>query len=299
MTKFSVLVIDDNITTVKLIADALSPEFDVSFATSAEQGLKLAIENPTVDVIILDIMLPDMDGYQVCKKLKSNSITQKIPVLFATALDQTADQQKGFELGAVDYITKPIEIPILRARATTHARLHRHIQNLEHLAATDPLTSCANRRTFNDVFSLEWKRSIRTKESLSMLMIDVDDFKQFNDNYGHGKGDECLVTVSRIIANAATRPGDLVSRYGGEEFAVVMPDTDIAGAEKIAQEIINNIIKAKIPHLYSSIEKYVTVSIGVSCISPIASINKELLIEQADKAMYQAKADGKNKFFSV
>lgn len=296
MTKYSVLVIDDNITTVKLIADALVPEFEVLFATSAKQGLKLANENPNLDVIILDIMLPETNGFEVCKQLKSSQVTQSIPVLFATALDQTSDQEKGFELGAVDYITKPIEIPLLRARTKTHARLRRQIIELEHLAATDPLTSCANRRTFNDVFKQEWKRSARTQKSLAMLMIDVDDFKQYNDHYGHGKGDECLIAVSRIIKQSTSRPGDLGARYGGEEFAVLMPDTDLIGAQKVASNIIQKLASTQLPHEYSKVKNYVTVSIGVSCIQANSNTSRKVLLEQADKAMYQAKAKGKNCF---
>ena len=295
--EYSVLIVDDDITTIKLMADSLTSEFNVSFATSALTGIELAQKVPQPDVILLDVLMPDIDGYELCRQLKQEPSTQHIPVIFVTSLSDASEQELGFGIGAVDYIAKPIQVPLLKARVRTQAKLRKYICQLESLATTDPLTSCANRRRYEEVLDTEWKLAIRNQTPISMLMIDVDDFKAYNDNYGHGKGDECLIAIGKMLTKSLSRPTDIVARYGGEEFAIIMPNTDNEGAVYLAKKILATLKELKIEHAYSSVENFVTLSIGVASITNATiSKQKDCLANQADKALYKAKETEKFTF---
>ncbi len=289
------LIIDDDISTVRLIAESLQAEFSVNFATTGAKGLSLAEKMP--DVILLDLNLPDMKGFEVIKKLKQNPSTYPIPVIFISSVSDLADQERGFRFGAVDYVVKPIQVPLLRMRIKAHAKLYQQAIVLEQLAATDFLTNVANRRKFNDVLGDEVKRSYRDGSSISLLMIDVDDFKLFNDYYGHGKGDECLVCVAKILREVATRSSDCIARVGGEEFAMILPDSSCEGAEVIARNINQLISQAGIEHEFSKHDKKVTVSIGIRNIKPGEKDSQKSIYNEADKALYQAKTAGKNTYW--
>ena len=294
--KYSVLVVDDDISTIKLMADSLTNEFNVSFTTSALNSIKLAQKKPQPDVILLDVLMPDINGYEVCKRLKQESSTQDIPVIFFSSLNEPKQQELGFNYGAVDYIEKQIELPLLRARLITQAKLRQHICHLENLATIEPLTSCANRRKFEEVLSAEWRLAERNTTPMSMLMIDVDNFKSYNDNYGHVKGDECLVLIAKMLIKVLARPTDLVARYGGEEFAIILPNTKSGGAIHIAKKILTALVNANIPHEFSDVADFVTVSIGVTTMSDIdATVPSKNLTLQADSALYEAKNSGKFK----
>ena len=294
--KYSVLLVDDDISTIKLMANLLTNEFNVSFATSALTSIRLAQKKPQPDVILLDVLMPDIDGYEVCRRLKKESSTQGIPVIFFSSLNEPKQQELGFNYGAVDYIEKQIEFPLLRARLITQAKLRQHICHLENLAAIDPLTSCANRRKFEEVLSAEWKLAGRNTTPVSMLMVDVDNFKSYNDNYGHVKGDECLVLVAKILNKVLSRPTDLVARYGGEEFAIILPNTNNSGAIHLAKKVLTALANANILHEFSDIAHFVTVSIGVTTMSDIdVNAPTNSLALQADSALYEAKNSGKFK----
>ncbi len=292
MHDVSVLIIDDDITTIKLIAESLQNEFTFSFAVTGEKGLALAEKLP--DVILLDIKLPDIEGFEIIRKLKQNEMTHPIPVLFISSVTDIQNQEKGFELGAVDYVIKPIEIPVLKMRIRTHARIRKQAIALENLVATDSLTSLANRRKFDEVLEQELARSKREKADLSFLLIDVDNFKAFNDNYGHGKGDECLINVARVLRKSILRPGDLVARVGGEEFAIILPDSDKEGAIEVAKRAIQKLTDMHISHAFSDVAEYVTISVGIVTMDSGSSMTPAQLFDRADEALYEVKAKNKN-----
>ncbi|MBU3023170.1 diguanylate cyclase [Aestuariibacter sp. A3R04] len=298
MSKSRVLIVDDDITTISLIADALSVDYEVLVATEAKEGLTLAAFSKP-DLILLDVMLPGTSGFSLCRQLKSNEQTFNIPVIFVSALAEAKEQTRGFELGAVDYITKPIELSTLRARVRTHTRLYKQTLQLESLAATDALTGLANRRKFDECLAKEIERGVRAQSDISVLMVDIDDFKAYNDRYGHGKGDDCLIQVARVIKDVARRCSDLVCRLGGEEFGIILGETERSGAMTIAEAIIKQFNIKKIEHRAATTEQYLTVSIGATSLKLTPElyhvIDARQLVDTADEALYEAKSLGRNK----
>ncbi len=250
-------------------------------------------ENP--DLILLDVMMPDMNGYDVCRELKSHKQFRHIPIIFLTSMNNPESEAKGLELGAIDYIIKPFNPDIVEMRIKNHLELKRHRDILENLSSRDGLTGIANRRRFDEFFEQEWWRAKRKKTQLSLILMDIDHFKQYNDNYGHLAGDDCLKQIALTLDNQLKRPTDLVARYGGEEFVCILPDTDNKGALQIAKQFMKSISDLKIPHSYSNAADHVTISLGVATITPSnSSLSKEELIKVADKNLYEAKANGRN-----
>ncbi|MDM8522245.1 PleD family two-component system response regulator [Desulfococcaceae bacterium HSG8] len=289
-----ILIVDDVPKNLQVLGSVLKQEgHRIAFAKSGELALNYVSERRP-DIILLDIMMPGMDGYEVCKKLKEHQETRDIPVIFITALGDADDEYRGFELGGVDYITKPFNPKIVKARVKNHLRLKRKTDLLESLAAIDGLTDIPNRRRFDEVFEKEWGRAVRASESLSLIMIDIDFFKKFNDNYGHAAGDECLRSVAQAMVNTLQRSADFVARYGGEEFVVILPETEIEGAVHIAEKIRLNIEKLKISHAENQVADHVTLSLGAASIIPKRNTSSLILIEAADKCLYEAKEGGRN-----
>ncbi len=297
--KAKVLIIDDDVMSVQRVAEALSPVYDVFISTTGHEGLEQA-QALSPELILLDVVMPGLSGFEVCRQLKQNEQTQPIPIIFVTAQDTVHQQTEGFELGAVDYITKPIEEAILKARVQTHTHLYQQTLQLESLAATDPLTGLANRRRFDEAMLSEIDHCHREQACLSLLIIDIDDFKAYNDGYGHGKGDDCLVHVARNLEASVHRATDLVSRLGGEEFGVILTATDQYGAQAIAAQILNIFNKQKHVHDYASQHDYLTVSIGIvtTAFSQITDYmpNERILVDCADEALYRAKHNGRNRY---
>jgi diguanylate cyclase (GGDEF)-like protein len=306
----TILIIDDNPTNLDILCNYLTQYgAKILVKKEGESGIETAIRKKP-DIILLDIMMPSIDGYEICRRLKNESATQAIPVIFISALVETVDKIKGFELGCVDYITKPFQIEEVLARIEIHLSLIRLQQQLQQAkyalelanqklykqTISDSLTQIANRRHFDSYLSQEWKRALREKQSIALLICDIDYFKQFNDIYGHQCGDECLKQVAQTIEKMTKRPADLVARYGGEEFGVILPNTQIAGAIQLSEEICQAIRDLKIPHAKSLVANYVTLSIGISCVLPTAEHVMTEFIEIADKALYQAKNLGRNQF---
>ena len=291
-----VLVVDDDIATVKFIAEAIRDEYEVIFTLSAEKCFEKATTKPQPDLILLDIKMPSVDGFEICDKLKSTPDTQHIPIIFITSAKLEADQERAFEIGAADYINKPINIKILKARLKAHIRQSFDLKKLEALALTDVLTNVANRRKFNETLESDWKLAIRDKTHIALLMIDIDDFKRFNDHYGHPEGDKCLIAVANTLKECTDRPIDMVARIGGEEFVVLLPDPDLSGATFVAHRVINAIHKLAYPHIESRVSNDLTLSIGVCCMQPSINDDSELIIHAADKALYKAKHDGRDCF---
>jgi diguanylate cyclase (GGDEF)-like protein len=197
----------------------------------------------------------------------------------------------------VDYITKPIRAPIVKARVDTHVRLKRYRDKLERMSWIDGLTGLANRRRFDEALAREWERTRRDEAPLSVILMDVDHFKGFNDNYGHQAGDDCLQEVARALADTVSRPADLVARYGGEEFVCLLPGTDCAGAEQLAEGIRAAVADLGIRHEHSSAADHVTLSLGVACTVPDGERRPQELSQQADENLYTAKESGRNRVY--
>lgn len=293
--KQRVLIVDDAPENIAVLVETLRDEYELSVAVDGMTALEIAAREPRPDILLLDIMMPGMDGYEVCKRLKADPTTADIPVIFVTAMNEVEDEAKGLEVGAIDYITKPISPPIVAARVRNHLELKKHRDLLKDLSSVDGLTGIANRRRFDETLGREWKRCARSRGALSVLIIDIDFFKDFNDNYGHVAGDECLQKIAATLAAATHRVGDLVARYGGEEFGVVLPETDQDGAANVAGMMHKGVAALNITHAFSRCSDRVTVSIGAGSTVPRNDSGPHLLVEAADRMLYQAKQDGRNR----
>lgn len=289
-----ILIVDDVPMNIKVLAEIIkSPDYEILAATDGKTALQLsASEKP--DLILLDIMMPNIDGYEVCKRLKFDKQTKNIPIIFVTARGEEDDETRGLELGAVDYITKPINPLIVKARVKNHLELKRKRDTLETLSITDGLTGIANRRCFDEFLNFEWIRARRAQSFLSLIMMDIDYFKLFNDNYSHLQGDECLKKIAKALSRSVKRATDLVARYGGEEFSCVLPLTNKKGAFALAHQIQSAIKSLKISHEYSPIAPIVTMSMGIATMIPDRSSPAHVLITAADKALFEAKKNGRN-----
>lgn len=289
-----ILIVDDEPLNIEVMSGALEELGDIMFATSGEEAIQLALtEKP--DIVILDIMMPGIDGYETCRRLKENPETENIPVIFATAMTDQADEAKGFEIGAVDYVTKPIVQPIVAARVKNHLQLKRYRDYLETIAFIDGLTGIPNRRSFDQHLRSEWQRGIRTGSDLSLLLIDIDHFKQYNDTYGHQAGDACLALVAKALSSSVHRPGDQVARYGGEEFVCVLPSTSLDGAEAIGATLREAVNFLKIPHKSSSVCDHVTISIGGAHVKLDKDQEIGDLVSAADANLYKSKQNGRDR----
>jgi diguanylate cyclase (GGDEF)-like protein len=303
----SILVVDDDPIAIKLVCQILSTHSNVRFATSGPDALRLVRASPP-ELILLDGEMPGQNGFEVCKILKADPAYAHIPIIFVTAHDDEAFETLALTLGAADFISKPFSAAKMKLRVTLHLQLQRQMEALRSLANTDTATSLANRRKFDEVLASEWHRARRTATPLSLLMIDIDFFKAFNDEYGHPAGDECLRSVAHAIRAAALRPTDLAARFGGEEFAVILPHTDAIGALVVARRIRDRLSAAAIPHRGSRIAPRVTVSVGVACQCSADSDASERdfalmlvprgerqLVDAADRALYHAKRSGRDR----
>lgn len=290
----SVLIVDDVPANIKMLREVLKDGYDIRFAMSGKAALDLLKSDELPDLILLDIMMPEMDGYSICRELKADAATESIPIIFITSRDDEADEIKGFDLGAVDYITKPFSIPVVRARVQTHVELKQQREILENLSSVDGLTGIANRRQLDEFMDRHWRVCLRIGEPVSLIMMDIDFFKQYNDTYGHMEGDECLKQVAVVLTRCITRSTDLVARFGGEEFACVMPFTDFKGAFSLAETMRLSVEGLNIAHGPSPIADCITASLGVASMVPLANTGPDLLIQKADRALYAAKADGRN-----
>lgn len=290
----TILIVDDEPINIKVLANLLQDDYRLLIAKGGAQALEMAGSEDPPDLILLDIMMPDMDGYEVCRRLKEHPFVKEIPIIFATVKDGVEDEEKGLELGAVDYITKPYCLPIVIARVRTHIRLKRKTDLLEKLVSLDGLTEIPNRRAFDETFDKEWGRAAREGKPLSCVMIDVDHFKAYNDRFGHGVGDECLKSVAGALVETLTRPGDFLARYGGEEFVAILSDTDAAGAAEVGENLRAAVEKRAIPHTDSSTTDRVTVSVGVATAVHKIRQDNNRLKQAADEMLYAAKAAGRN-----
>jgi diguanylate cyclase (GGDEF)-like protein len=291
----TVLVVDDDVTNIMLLAHLLHGDYEIVFATGGEQALELA-HNAPPDLILLDVMMPELDGYAVCSRLKEDPLTEHIPVIFITGLDNSDAETRCLEIGGVDYVSKPFNAAVVRNRVRNHIELKRMRDTLVSLAGSDGLTGLANRRRFDEVLAAECKRLGRTKSPLALILLDIDDFKTFNDTYGHVAGDQCLRDIAGVLTTVTHRVPDLAARYGGEEFACILPETDVDGATVVAERIQAGIAYLRIAHRTSPTAEHVTASLGVTCLTCKPDILPTEIVAAADKNLYRAKADGRNRF---
>lgn len=296
-----ILLVDDNPDTIRLMARTLEGHGRLTFATRADAALE-QIRRAPPDLVLLDAEMPGMGGYELCAALRADPDLVDVPVMVVTSRSGTEHELKGLEAGAVDFIAKPISEPLLRARVKTQLRLKRLTDELRQLATRDALTGIANRRRFDAALEREWQRSRRTGEPISLMLIDVDHFKPYNDRYGHPAGDACLRAVAQALAETVRRPGDLVARYGGEEFAVLVPRTPAEGARHLAQQMLRAVVARGLAHEASATAPQVTVSIGVGCSAggsgagsgdPAPADRVGELLRRTDEALYRAKANGR------
>jgi diguanylate cyclase (GGDEF)-like protein len=290
-----ILIVDDTPANIQVLADGLRRDYRVKVATNGPTALELAGRDGGPDLVLLDVMMPGMDGYEVIRRLKAGEGTHNLPVIFITAKSDPDDEARGFELGAVDYIVKPFHMPVVRARVRTHIDLKRKSDLLESLARLDGLTRIPNHRSFQETLQHEWLRARRHQWSLALIMADVDCFKQYNDNYGHAAGDECLRRIAATLGEGVRRPADFLARYGGEEFVALLPQTQLEGAMRIAERMREAVECAGIPHAYSSVAPVITMSLGVAVDVPTDERAPAEMVEAADRAMYRAKKDGRNR----
>jgi diguanylate cyclase (GGDEF)-like protein len=289
-----ILAIDDTPANLLTLCKALGDEFDLQIATSGASGLAQAIESPP-DLILLDVMMPDMDGYETCRRLLDCPMTRDIPIIFITAQNSTEDEALGLETGAVDFISKPVNPPVLRARVHTHLALKQMADQLRSMALVDGLTGIANRQRLDEALESAWRACLRSGSPLALAMIDIDHFKCMNDTYGHQAGDTCLMAVASTLKALMGRPHDLVARYGGEEFLCLFPSTDRVGAQAKAEELRQAVQALRIPNEGANAALVVTVSIGVAATTPTAEMTPYQLLAIADRQLYEAKRTGRNR----
>ena len=290
----TILIIDDSVDSIRLLSAMLKDQGEILFATNGPAGIRIAGQRQP-DLILLDVTMPHMDGYEVCRALKGDPATQRCAVIFVTASSNAEDEIAALEAGAVDFICKPFNPPVVKARVQTHLRLQLHSETMARLANLDGLTGLFNRRYFEEQLEREWQRHKRQKLPLGVVFIDIDFFKAYNDHYGHLQGDECLRSVAHVIAASTRRPDEIVARYGGEEFIVILPYTSMQEAQTYGEWVCRRVGDAGIEHAYSSIAKTVTISAGAASVVPTEPGTHQKLTALADNALYQAKAAGRNR----
>ena len=292
--KQTVLIVDDLCINVLALTRILESEWLVKSATDGASALRMVQENPVPDIILLDVKMPDMDGYEVCRRLKKSEETRDIPVIFITASESQEDEAYGLELGAADYIVKPINATIVQARVRNHialqqARSDLAIKNkeLEQIAVRDALTGLYNRRKLDEVFAEEVFRAERYHRALSVVMMDIDHFKRVNDTHGHSVGDDVLIAMARTLLGSL-RSSDAIGRWGGEEFLLISPETDLETTVQLADRLRRTCESIDFPTVGT-----ITLSMGVATHHSGDDV-KEILL-RADSALYRAKHAGRNR----
>ena len=293
-----ILLVDDDPGVIQALSRVLKPLGRLRFAMSGDDALR-RMAQAVPDLVLLDAQMPGMSGFEVLDTLKADPALQDVPVMMVTSHTEETFEQAGLERGAADFVVKPIRPAIVLARARTQLRLKRATDQLRRLAATDALTGLVNRRGFDEALERAWRAALRHHQPLALLMVDVDHFKRYNDHYGHLQGDACLAAVARALVSILHRPGDLACRYGGEEFAVLLPDTTRGGAEDVAAGMVQAVQALAMPHRGRGPEGVVSVSIGVSALEAPGVATPRDLVAAADRALYAAKAAGRAQWQTV
>lgn len=290
-----ILVVDDSCFNAKVLAAVLQDDYDVAIAKSGEACLEYVKANE-VDLIFLDVVMPGLDGYEVCQKLKANLLTRDIPVVFVSAHDEVENQTKGLQLGAIDYLVRPAQPAVVRAKAQNYLALKKHHDMLEGFSFKDGLTGLFNRRYLNEHLERSWNEAFQQQAVLTLIFADVDYFKNYNDFYGHLAGDACLQKIAEAIQSSLVWPAAMAARYGGEEFMVILPGHAMMAAIEQSRRIQDRLAEMQLQHAKSQVNPFVTLSMGLASIVPTAPRQEKVLVEMADMALYKAKKTGRNNF---
>jgi diguanylate cyclase (GGDEF)-like protein len=292
--KPKLLVVDDQPINIQVMNQIFAADFQVFMATSGAQALAICQNNPP-DLVLLDVVMPGMDGFEVCTRLHNDEATRNIPVIFVTAHSDAAQETRGLDVGAVDFISKPVNPAVVRARVRTHLTLKLQSDVMRKLVFLDGLTGVFNRRYFDQQLLMEMARAVRNQSPLSLIMLDVDFFKRYNDHYGHQAGDDCLRQIAVTLKTGLRRPADLVARYGGEEFGCILPETDFSDAMTIARELEQQVRHQAIAHVDSEAAPVVTISLGVAGRYASTPGDADTLLAAADAQLYKAKNAGRGR----
>ncbi len=291
----TVLVVDDDRVNRTALAELLRNECRLVLAKDGPSALQ-RMKDEDVSLVLLDVSMPGMNGYEVLQQMKADERTSAVSVIFITGHTEEADEERGLLLGAADYVSKPFRPAIVRARILVHLKLAMQRRELERLSTQDGLTGLANRRHFDEAFERACRHAARREESLSVAMFDVDHFKQYNDFYGHGAGDEALRQVGRVLSRYAGRPYDVVARYGGEEFVLLVEEA--GNFEPMLEELRREIVALGIPHPRSSAARILTLSGGGLVAQMTAPADPAILLRHVDKLLYRAKREGRNRILT-
>jgi len=313
----TVLLVDDQAMIAEAVRRALSSEKDIEFhyCQDPTKAIKLAADiNATV--LLQDLVMPDIDGLMMVRYFRVNKATAKIPIIVLSTKEEASIKSEAFKLGANDYMVKlPDKIEMIariryhsqayitqlerdeafKALEESKTKLAEANRTLQKLSSLDGLTGIANRRSFDEILQKEWSRAMRAQKSIGLVMLDIDFFKLYNDHYGHQGGDDCLKKVATGLEAAIHRETDFLARYGGEEFSAVLPDTDLKGSVKVAEEMRLAVKDLALKHAASKVTDIVSISIGVSAVIPLQGMNQEIVIAAADQALYKAKEDGRDR----
>ncbi|WP_283607236.1 GGDEF domain-containing response regulator [Faecalispora anaeroviscerum] len=291
--KYKILIVEDSLFNQMILRRILEGSYTIETATTAEDA-RVKVHTFEPHLILLDIILPDANGFDVLMTLKQSEDTQNIPVIIITGLESDEDEEKGFLLGAVDYIKRPFKNAIVLARVNTQIHIIKQIQTIEQLSLLDGLTGIANRRALDIQVQYEWSRAVRERSWLSMMMLDVDKFKEYNDTYGHRHGDFMLQTVAQTLKQELESVTDFFYRYGGDEFAILLPGMDAEGARPLAQRLVTSVGQILFSAVGTQSLCSHTISLGSASIQPQLEQHPAVLLERADKKLYLAKQNGRN-----
>ena len=295
-----ILVVDDT----KLIREMVSAiirhqGYTPVTASGATEALAV-LQDGNIDLILMDIEMPEMNGFELTRLIRK-LLKHWVPIIFLTGSTEDSHLAEGIDAGGDDYLTKPVNATVLSAKIRAMARIAQMKADLDEvnikllqLTQLDPLTEAVNRRGLDESLERAWRIRQRENTELALIFLDIDHFKTYNDNYGHQQGDQCLKLFTGIVQNQLLRPADILARYGGEEFVALLPNTSLAGAEKIAADIISALQQANLPHAFSDTAEYITASLGISS-SHLGAKDSHELLKQADKAVYLAKQQGRNR----
>lgn len=289
-----ILIVDDMVSNIRVLSHILQDMGEVFFATSGQAAIAMAREK-LPDLILLDVEMPGLNGYETCRLLKADPLLALSPVIFVTGHTSTENELRALEAGGIDFITKPLNPPVVRARVKTHLTLKRQTDLLREQADLDGLTGIFNRRIFDLKLDEECRRHRRYGVPLGLAMIDVDHFKMYNDLHGHQEGDACLRLVAQTIRDCARRPGEITARYGGEEFAFILPATELDAAFTFGELLCQKVRDLSLPHRGAPENGIVTISVGVASLQPNDEEAPQHLVAVADMALYLAKSGGRNR----
>lgn len=296
-------MVDDSKFIREMVSAIILDEGYLPYKAEGAQEALGVLNETDIDLILMDVEMPGLNGFELTRKIRE-TLKEWIPIIFLSGQNDDSYLSRGIDAGGDDYLSKPVNSIVLSAKIRAMSRIAKMKAELDEanhkllkLTHLDPLTEIINRRGLNESLARFWRMSLREKKELSVAFIDIDHFKLYNDNYGHQQGDNCLRQFSKLIEKLLLRPLDMITRFGGEEFVVVLPETSQNGAIAVCERIITALAYESIEHSYSETKPYLTASLGIATNSDGAD-DAEQLLQQADIAVYQAKRSGRNKWVS-